>query len=476
MHEFRRDNRRTRSSPLSNGGKRTSGFLIIGLIAVVALFNPVHLGSAPRQEPSLVIQSGTTYTAIRTTTQLNLTQVNVNASRNFQESSWELNSNAARASINSTDTTGETVSAALHLDQSGISVAQTIKYDFQLATSASIPSSSQPNITASIGLTSSNYNGWYAQSRTPVYSNNTKTISVANIVGSYANGSSRRSLLLEAQQVTNPQANTSGGNSTTLFQREYPGYAAGDGVLHHYSIEIDLQSDKTTWVVDDTIIAVFKLSFVPSNLVFIASAATPGNSAVARLEDPVQTALLPILTIASTPVTVLTSSGFQFQIGNVTSSLGHISSLQNQIDHLNNQVGNLTSQNGQLQAKNSQWFSQWWFSALTGLLGAIIVGSFFVTGVRLRNGRRDIATESGLASPCSNCGGQMPPEATFCGECGMTLRETKPVCPGCGGQMPAASIYCGDCGTQIPVGDPSSENTSHASTSGSPDEDQDTWR
>jgi hypothetical protein len=478
MHMFRRDTRHTLSSLLSNERKRTSGFLIIGLIAVVALFNPVYLSSTPRQGSSAIIQSGTTYTAsaITTTTQLNLTQANVNASRNFQESSWKSNSTAARASINSTDAAGETVSAVWQLDQSSIAQAQTIEYDFEFATSVPTHGSSGPNITAFVGLTSSNYNNWYAQSRTPIYPNNTKTISVANIEGSYTNGSARKSLLLQAQQVANAQANTSGGNSTTLFQQEYPGYAAGDGVLHHYSIEIDLQSNRTIWIVDDTIIAIFKLSFVPSTLAFIASAATPGDSAVATIEDPVQTAVLPIISISSTPFTAEVSSGVTFQIGNLTNSLGQISSLQNQINHLNSQVGNLTSQNAQLQAKNSQWFSQWWFSIVSGLLAAAVVGSFFVTGVRLRAGRKVSATESGRGSVCPACGGQMPPEATFCGECGTTLRETKPICPACGEEMPGASLYCGECGTQIPVGDPTSQNSSHTSTSGNPDENRDTWR
>jgi hypothetical protein len=428
----------------------------------------------------VIIQSGTTYTAsaITTTTQLNLTQANINASRSTQESPWKLSSTIAQASINSTDATGETVSAVWILDQSSMALAQTIKYDFEFATSASTSSSSAPNITASVGLTSSNYNNWYTQSRTPIYPNNTKTISVANIEGSYANGTSRKSLLLQAQQVTNAQANTSGGNSTTLFQQEYPGYA-GDGVLHHYTIEVDLQSNTTIWIVDDTIIAISKLSFVPLTLVFIASAATPGDSAVATLKAPVQTALIPLLTFTSTstdtPITVTLSSGAQFQIGNLTNSLGQISSLQNQINHLNIQVGNLTSQNSQLQTKNSQWFSQWWFSIVTGLLGAVVVGSFFVTGMRLRTGRKD-TIESERRSLCPACGDQMPPEAEFCGECGTILRETKPVCPACGDQMPGASLYCGECGTQIPVGDPTSQNDSHTSTSGSPDENQDAWR
>jgi hypothetical protein len=483
MHVFRHDTHLPLFSLLSDDRKRTSGFLIIGLIAVVALFNPVHLGSSPKHGSSVIIQSGTTYSAsaITTTTQLNLTQANINASRSTQESPWKLSGTIAQASINSTDATGETVSAVWILDQSSIALAQTIKYDFEFATSASTSSSSAPNITASVGLTSSNYNNWYTQSRTPIYPNNTKTISVANIEGSYANGTSRKSLLLQAQQVTNAQANTSGGNSTTLFQQEYPGYA-GDGVLHHYTIEVDLQSNTTIWIVDDTIIAISKLSFVPSTLVFIASAATLGDSAVAMLDDPVQTTTFspslsgaPSLSSASTSITFTVTSTGQVQLANQTISLGQISSLQNQINHLNDQVGNLTSQNSQLQTKNSQWFSQWWFSIVTGLLGAVIVGSFYVTGMRLRTGRKD-TTESERRSLCPACGDQMPPEAEFCGECGTTLRETKPICPACGDQMPGASLYCGECGTQIPVGDPTSQNSSHTSASGSPDEKQDTWR
>jgi predicted amidophosphoribosyltransferase len=70
----------------------------------------------------------------------------------------------------------------------------------------------------------------------------------------------------------------------------------------------------------------------------------------------------------------------------------------------------------------------------------------------------------------------MPPEATFCGVCGTTLRETRSICPGCGEQMPAASLYCGDCGTQIPVGDPTPQNGAHTSASGSADENQEAWR
>ncbi len=467
---------------MSNERDRTSSWLLVGLIAVIVLFNPVYLGPSTGHAATVIVQSGSfsTANAILTTTPLNLTQPNLNASRNFQMSSWSSNSTSARTIINSTDVQGETVSAVWRLDQSGVAQAQTIKYDFQFATSVPVPGSSGPRITASVGFTNSNYNNWYAQNRTPVYPNNTKTLSVVNIEGSYANGSPRRSLLLQAQQVTN----ASGGNSTTLFQQEFPGYAAGDGVFHHYSIQIDLQSNRTIWIVDDTIIAMFKLSFVPANMLLIASATDPVNLAVATLKDPVQTALLPLVPITSitsssltsTPVTLSISSGGLVQITNFTITLGQISSLQNQIDHLNGEVGDLTTQNAQLQAKNSQWFAQWWFSIIWGLLGAVVGGLLFVSSGRLRTGRKDVTSEPGRASSCPHCGGQMPPEAAFCGVCGTTLRETKSVCPRCGEQMPAASLYCGDCGTQIPVGDPTSQNTSHTSTDLGADENQDTWR
>src|SRR6266571_178839 len=439
MQLFRQDSR-TLSCRMFNGSSRTSSCLVIGLIAVIALFNPVLLGSPPGHAPTVIVQSGSTSTAnaISTTTPLNLTQPSLNASRSFKMSTWSSNSTSAQTIINSTDSQGETVSAVWRLDQSGIAQAQTIKYDFEFATNVLSAGSSGPRIAASVVLTSSTYNNWYAQNRTPAYPNNTKTISVVNIEGSYANGSSRRSLLLQAQQVTN----ASGGNSTTLFQQEFPGYAAGDGVFHRYSIEVDLLSNRTIWIVDDTIIAMFKLSFVPANMVLIASATDPRNLAVATLEDPVQTALLPLVpitaitssSITSTPVTFSISSGGLVQITNFTIPLGQISSLQDQIDRLNGQVGNLTTQNAQLQAKNSQWFSQWWFSIVWGLLGAVVGGFFFVTSVRLRTGRKDVPSESGRASSCPQCGGQ------------------------------------------IAGGGPTSQNSSHTSASGSIDENRETWR
>jgi ribosomal protein L40E len=480
MHLSRRDDRRILSGLVPNESSRTPSWMVVGLIAVIALFNPVLLGSSSGHAPTVIVQSGSTSTAeaILTTTPLNLTQPSLNASRSFQMSSWSSNSTNARTIINSTDAQGETVSAVWRLGQSGMALAQTVKYDFEFVTSVPIPSSSGPRITAFVELTSSNYYNWYAQNRTPVYPNDTKTISVVNIEGSYTNGSSRRSLLLQAQQVTN----ASGGNSTTLFQKEFPTYAAGDGVFHRYSMEIDLQSNRTIWIVDDTIIAMFKLSFVPANMVFITSANGLGNLAVATLKDPVQTALLPLVPITSTtfgvstPITLSISSSGQVQISNFTIPFGQISSLQIQIDHLNGQVGNLTTQNAQLQARNSQWFSQWWFSIVWALLGATFGGLLFVSSTRMRTGRKGVTSKSGEGSSCLNCGGRMPPEAAFCGECGTTLRKTASVCSTCNAQMPAASLYCGDCGTQIPVGDPTSRDSSHTSPSGSADENPDSWR
>lgn len=480
MHLSQPRNHRILFRPLSRDVNRSSSCLIIGLIAVVTLFNPIILSSSQGHGLAAIVQSGSpsTANAILTTTPLNLTQPSLNASRNFQMSSWSSNGTDARTIVNSTDAQGETVSLVWGLDQSGLAFAQTIKYDFEFATSVPIPGTLGPRITASLGFTSSNYIGWYVQNRTPVFPNNTKTISIVNIEGSYANGTARKSLLLQTQQITN----ASGGNSTTVFQQEFPGYAAGDGIFHRYSIEIDLQSNRTIWIVDDTIIAVFKLSFVPANMVLITSASTARNLAVATLKGPVQTALLPLVPItsttfgASTPITLSVSASGQVQISNFTIPLGQISSLQSQIDHLNGQVGNLTTQNAQLQAKNSQWFSQWWFTIVWALLGATVGGFLFVSSSRMRTGRRDITNETGAASSCPNCGGKMPAEATFCGVCGTTLREMGLTCPGCGVQMPAASLYCGDCGTQIPVGDTTLQNSSHTSTSEDVDEDQEAWR
>ena len=480
MQFSRRDTCRTPFGLGSNHRDRTSGCLVIALLAVVALLNPVLLGTSSGHAPTAVVQSGSTSTAnaILTTTPLNLTQPNLNASRSLQMSSWSSNSTTSRTIINSTDAQGETVSLVWRLDQSGMALAQTIKYDFELATSVPIPGPSGPRITASLQLTSSTYNSWYAQNRTPVYPNNTKTINISNIEGSYANGSSRKSLLLQAQRIIDASA----GNSATLFQQEFPGYAAGDGAFHRYSIEIDLQSNRTIWIVDNTIIAMFNLSFIPANMILITSANGVGDLAVATLKDPVQTALLPLVPItsttfgASTPITLSISSSGQVQISNFTIPQGQISSLQSQIDRLNGQVGSLTTQNSQLQAKNSQWFSQWWISIVWGLLGAVVGGFVFVSSARIRTGRKSVTTESGRTGSCPNCGGQMPTGATFCGVCGTTLREIRSICPGCGEQMPAASLYCGDCGSQIPVGNPAYQNGSHTSASGSTNEDQEAWR
>jgi len=302
-----------------------------------------------------------------------------------------------------------------------------------------------------------------------------------NVQGLYANGTTETSLFFEAQNVTNAQASSYGGTNTTLFQREFAGYT-GDGVSHHYSIEIDLQSGRTVWIVGDAIIFSFNLSFVPDNLVFAVSGTDPGNFAVAMLKDPVETAVLSSQTIVltttpSSGVVVYGLSGSSsFQIVNVTRTLGQISSLQDQINHLNDQVGNLTSANSQLQARNSQWWSQWWASIVWGLLGAGVGGVFIMKAPGLRTRRKStdaLSNEDGSA--CPQCGDRMPAGATFCGECGTQLRVTALPCPQCGGQMPPASGYCGECGTAIETGPPP-EQISQASTMEGRDEKDGPWR
>jgi len=302
-----------------------------------------------------------------------------------------------------------------------------------------------------------------------------------NVQGLYANGTTETSLFFEAQNVTNAQASIYGGTNTTLFQREFAGYA-GDGVVHHYSIEIDLQSGRTVWIVDDAIISSFNLSFVPVNLVFTVSGTDPGNLADATLKDPVETAVLSSQTIV---LTTMPSSGVvvyglsdssSFQIVNVTRTLGQISSLQDQVNHLNDQVGNLTSANSQLQARNSQWWSQWWASIVWGLLGAGVGGVFIMMapGLKTRPKSTDgLSNEDGSA--CPQCGGRMPADASFCGECGTRLRDTALLCPQCGGQMPPASVYCGECGTAIKTRPPPGQ-ISQASAMEGRDEKEGPWR
>ena len=449
---------------------------------IVVLCNPFFLGTA-KQESTVAALTQSPYTSgVIITRQLNLTQANVNASKNLMESSWNSNNTVARVSINSTDPQGETVSAVLHLDQSITSQAQTIKYDFELATSVPTAGSSGPMIGASLGLTSSNYDGRYVSSLTPVFPDNTKTASVSNVKGLYANGSLRSSLLFQTDNVTKAQASSSGADSTTLFQREFPGYAAGDGLFHHYSIELDLQSNRTTWIADDAIIATFKLSFVPSCMVFVASGNDPGNSAIAILKDPVETAILSSQTVilttqSATPVVVYGWSGSSPSALNLTATTGQISSLQNQINHLNDQVGNLTSQNGQLQARNSQWFSQWWSPIVVGLLGVGLGGFVFMTTMGVKASRKNASTLFIEGSACPECGGQMPSGSTFCGECGNRLRKARLSCPQCGEQMPPSSVFCGECGRQMSMGNAGPENeASQMSASVGRDEKDEAWR
>ncbi len=458
--------------------------LTVVLIAFVALFNPVFVGIGVAQGSRVTstTMAASTTSGIVTTEHLNITQANVNASRSFKESSWSANSTAAQITVNSSDFQGETVSAVLALDQSSMAQAQTVTYDFYFATQVPKPGPLGPRINASIALTSSNYDGWYAQSQTPIYQNNTKTVSVSNVQGQYANGTSRTSLFFAAQDVANAQASTSGGDSTTLFEREVSGYAAGDGLFHHYSIGIDLQSYRTVWIVDDAIITAFNLGFVPSNIVFTASATDPGNVAVATLKEPIQTAVLSSQTIVltttpSTGVVVYGLSGStSFQIVNVTGTLGQISSLQDQINHLNNQVGNLTSQNSALQARNSQWWAQWWASIIWGVLGAGLGGAFLMTTPGLKARRKSADTLSDDGSPaCPQCGGRMPAGSTFCGECGNQLKEAALLCPQCGEHMPPASIFCGECGAAINEPHPQGQASQPFRSEGRDDKDG-AWR
>ena len=472
---------------LPNEKNRTVRLVALATIALFALVNPSTLGlpGAHFGTPNHLTMASPSTSGIVITETLNLTQSNVNASRGFKESSWSSNSTTGQIGINSSDLAGETVSAVFRLDQGSLVQAQSIKYDFDFSTSVPIPGPSGPRIIASVGLTSSGYDGWYSQSATPIYPNDTKIVSVSNIEGLYENGSQRSSLVFEARNVTNAQASNSGGNSTILFQREFPGYVAGDGLLHEYSIEIDRQSGRTVWITDDSIIAAFNLSFVPSDLVFIASANDPGNTAIATIKDPVQTAILPSQTITFTSqssgtlsVYAVSGSSSSILFANITSSIGQISSLQDQITLLHDQVGNLTSQNAQLQSRNAQWFSQWWASIMWGVLGAGVGGFIFVTTTGLKTRRRSAEGLSGTSSSaCPQCGGRMPSGASFCGECGTILTETTLLCPECGERMPPAAVYCGDCGTQFTMqGTRPPNGASQTSASESRNEKEEGWR
>jgi predicted nucleic acid-binding Zn ribbon protein len=444
----------------------------IGLLAISMTAHPPYAGGtliATPQTATLPYANPTSNAA------LNLSYAGVNASRGFQESNWTLTSTTAQTIINSSDALGETVSAVWRLNQTMLTQAQIIKYDFEFSTQVLNPASSGPRINATIALVSSDYQGWYAQSRTPVYSNNTETVGVRNIVGSYLNGSIQRSLIFNAQQVTDVRASTSEENVAVLFQREFPGFAAGDGVLHNYTIEIDRQSNQTIWIADDSLIATFKLSFVPSNLVFSASAAGAGDLAVAKVKDPVQAAIPVLLTVNGTNFG--TSPGSSSATPPTTESSDQISSLQHQIDHLNSQLGNLTTQNAQLQAKGSQWFTQWWAGLIWSFLGAAVGGSFLVGGSKLRTNRKESSGALPRAdSGCPQCGGKMPLDAAFCGECGSLLKETKPTCPECGEPMPTASIYCGDCGTQIAAQEQRAQNAAVPSKEDGTGGNKGSWR
>jgi Double zinc ribbon len=467
MAQSRRDTYRV--LPRSIGKKRAITLLVFAITGIVIALGPSHIPMSG-QDRTIPAQTGTSYAAVAANGDLNLTNPSVNASSNFL-GSWSSNTTTAQAIINSTDAQRENVTAVWSLDPTPLVSAQIIEYNFEFSTQVPTNGSSGPRITAFVGLASSNYEGWYAQSGTPIFPNNTETVSVANIQGQYSNGSSRTSLVFEAQRVTNAQPAASAGNRTILFQQEFPGYAAGDGVLHNYTIEIDRQSNRTIWIADNTIIATFDLNFVPSSLVFEASAAGPQNLAIATLKDPVQIAVPSVVE----SITTISSGGQSPSASSPSAGQSSISSLQNQINHLNSQVGNLTSQNSQLQAKTSQWFTQWWAGIIWGSLGAGLGGFLFVSGTRLKTGGKE-SDGSDEESPCPECGGRMPAGAAFCGECGNVLKETKPVCPECGEQMPAASTFCGDCGTHMTAEDQPSRNLLGSSPSKAPDEKDESWR
>lgn len=444
---------------------------MVTIISIIATFSPPFSGSSVEWSSTARNHSFLSFAIVSPNGALNLTGANLNASKSFQDSSWKSNSTTASIVVNSTDSQGETVTAVWRLDPTPLVTAQIIKYDFRLATSAQVSGSALPAVTASVALSSADYEGWDGQTKTPIYPNNTQTVSVANVEATYTNGSIRNSLLFQAQKIIDYQS-TSAKNAT-LYQVEYPKYAAGDGVAHQYTIEIDLQSNRTIWIADDTIISIFKLSFVPSDLIFSASANGAADSATAIFKDPVQTAI-PLLRIE----TVTPGSGSTaLSSFNITSTTGQVSSLQNEIDHLNNQVGNLTKQNSQLQTKSSQWFSQWWAGIAWAILGASLVGAIFTTGSRLKT-RQDRATSQTEreGSLCPHCKGVMPLGATFCGECGNSLTEATLDCAECGQQMPANSAFCGDCGTKIPAEVHSSKEVDQMPTHHGQDETDPRWR
>ncbi len=234
--------------------------------------------------------------------------------------------------------------------------------------------------------------------------------------------------LFEAGRVTDAGAPSSGDRGITLFHQEHPGYA-GDGILHRYSIEMDLRSNRTIWIVDDSVIATFRISFVPSVIVFYGSSSDVGNFAVASLQDPIQVA-----------------------VPTAQASNNLVSSLQNQITSLNGKIDSLEAQVARLPSQNPLWFSQWWFSIIWGLLGAGLGALLFMKAPALRMRMRGesvglIGDQGNVA--CPQCGILMPFSSIFCGGCGNKLRKAKLSCPQCGGQMPLTSVFCGICGTRL---------------------------
>jgi len=333
---------------------------------------------------------------------------------------------------------GEAVVGVWHLNQSYIENAQIIRYDFNLSTHIEswLPPGNcnqngcnyGPRLGATVGFYNSDFNGWYVQDRYPMFPNGTESVSVTNVDGLHPDNSFMSSLLFEAGRVTDAGAPSSGDRGITLFHQEHPGYA-GDGILHRYSIEMDLRSNRTIWIVDDSVIATFRISFVPSVIVFYGSSSDVGNFAVASLQDPIQVA-----------------------VPTAQASNNLVSSLQNQITSLNGKIDSLEAQVARLPSQNPLWFSQWWFSIIWGLLGAGLGALLFMKAPALRMRMRGesvglIGDQGNVA--CPQCGILMPFSSIFCGGCGNKLRKAKLSCPQCGGQMPLTSVFCGICGTRL---------------------------
>src|SRR5262245_45681461 len=57
-------------------------------------------------------------------------------------------------------------------------------------------------------------------------------------------------------------------------------------------------------------------------------------------------------------------------------------------------------------------------------------------------------TKSPAARQVGACGHENPPDAAFCGDCGLSLRAELP-CPTCGRTNPPGLKFCHGCGTRL---------------------------